>query len=225
MNTLLMLLGSGEFTPAMIGQDRYVIGKTKSPRVAILPTAAGQEDDWWKWVDNGVSHFASLGVPAFGLEVRNRKDAENQKNILALREATIIYISGGDPGYLLSVISDTPLWRCIREMYTGGAALVGSSAGAMVLGGHLISNIYAVFDRGEKNIQWKRALHLVPHTIWPHFDYVIREGREKFDMLMESAPESVVSDWLGIDEDTAVVWEGNEEPKVMGKGKTHWNRI
>lgn len=221
----LMLLGSGEFTPAMVEPDRYVLGLVAAPRVAILPTAAGQEDDWWKWVDNGISHFSSLGVPAFGLNVRNKTDANNPDIISALDEATVLYISGGDPGYLLSVLSGSRLWRRIQDLYTRGMPLAGSSAGAMILGGHLVSNIYQVIDQGEKQIRWVKALNVISHTIWPHFDYIVREQKEKFDTVMASASETIAGDWLGIDEDTAVIWQGNAAPKVIGKGKAHWGSI
>ncbi len=219
----LALFGSGEFTPAMSETDRYLTGNVKAPKVAIVPTAAGQEHDWWKWVDNGIRHFASLGVPAFGIPVRNAQDANTPEKISALGQATLIYISGGDPGYLLSSLEKSLLWERVVGLYESGIPLVGSSAGAMILGGHLVSNIYAVFDQGAPDVAWTRAFGLVPHTIWPHFDYIQSKEHARFTALMENAPADVRRDWLGIDEDTAVIWEGSPKPSVLGKGKAHWS--
>lgn len=223
--TTLALLGSGEFTPSMREVDSYIFRNLKHASIAILPTAAGKEADWWKWVDNGIAHFKTLGMHAFGLRVQKIVDANDDKIVAAAEQANAFYISGGDPGYLLSVLRDSLLWERVRAMYAQGAPLVGSSAGAMVLGGSLVSNIYAVFDRGEKKIQWEGALGVVPHTIWPHFDYAMRQKKGNMTRIMKDAPKDAHDDWLGIDEDTAVIWEGNDTPKVQGRGKAHWGEI
>ncbi len=225
MKKTLVLLGSGEFTPAMKEIDQMIAKDIAPPNVAILPTAAGKEGDWWKWVDQGVAHFAAINISAFGVAIRTKEDAHKKEIISSLQQATIIYISGGDPGYLLSVLTDSPAWDAIHKKYLSGTPLVGSSAGAMILGSHLVSNIYQVFDGGEKTVRWVPAFGLVPHTIWPHFDYIMREDQKKFDELMAHAPATVTSDWLGIDENTAVIWNNREKPVTLGKGRAHWKTL
>jgi len=66
---------------------------------------------------------------------------------------------------------------------------------------------------------------VVPYTIWPHFDSMLKEFREKWNEAMDRAPEDVKTRWLGIDEDTAVIFEPGKKPRVLGKGKAHWGRI
>src|SRR3989304_4232106 len=74
---------------------------------------------------------------------------------------------------------------------------LGSSAGAMLMGEWVLANIYAVIDRGEKNLRWERAMGVVPYTIWPHFDSMLKEFREKWNEAMDRAPEDVKTRWLG----------------------------
>jgi cyanophycinase len=219
---LLILAGSGEFTDAMLETDRYITGKIPSPNVAIIPTAAGKEHDWWKWADMGIRHYASLGVSAFGVAIRAKKDAETPSVLSGLEKANMFYFSGGDPGYVLSVLSGSPAWKIILRKFHQGAALAGSSAGAMMMGSWVLSNIYSVWDKGENAYKWDRALNLVPFTVWPHFDFAMRQFPEKIKSTMEHAPADAKTQWLGIDEDTAVIWEDGREPYVRGNGKAHW---
>src|SRR3989344_3526601 len=155
MKQTMVLVGSGEFTGAMLGIDKRILDRRDKPLVAIVPLAAKQEVDYWKWVDNGVKHFAKLGIEAYGAET-----------------------AGG---------------------------LKRNNAGAFLGGG--------------------RAMGVVPYTIWPHFDSMLKEFREKWNEAMDRAPEDVKTRWLGIDEDTAVIFEPGKKPRVLGKGKAHWGRI
>jgi peptidase E len=51
--------------------DRQIIELYRPKGVVILPTAAGREADFYKWIEMGVDHFAKLGVKAVGLPVIN----------------------------------------------------------------------------------------------------------------------------------------------------------
>ncbi|OGC91745.1 hypothetical protein A2876_01385 [Candidatus Amesbacteria bacterium RIFCSPHIGHO2_01_FULL_48_32b] len=206
----MVLVGSGEFTEAMLGIDKRILDRRDKPLVAIVPLAAKQEVDYWKWVDNGVKHFAKLGIEAYGAETAGE-----------LKRTNAVYFSGGDPGYLLEQVKNGKLW----EEAAKKAIVFGSSAGAMLMGEWVLANIYAVIDRGEKNLRWERAMGVVPYTIWPHFDSMLKEFREKWNEAMDRAPEDVKTRWLGIDEDTAVIFEPGKKPRVLGKGKAHWGRI
>ncbi|MEK7182629.1 MAG: Type 1 glutamine amidotransferase-like domain-containing protein [Patescibacteria group bacterium] len=95
----LALVGSGEFTPAMEEVDRFLLSHIKTPKVAILPTAAGQEPDYYKWIEKGIAHFSGLGIEAHGIPIIARDDAHRLAK--KLHEFNFYYFSGGNPGYLL----------------------------------------------------------------------------------------------------------------------------
>lgn len=215
MSQRIVLVGSGEFTPAMVEVDKYILRDVGKPVVAIVPTAAGQEVDWWKWVDMGVAHFARLRIEAYGVDVRNREDAMTKH----VGEANVVYFSGGDPGYLVGVIKDTPLWKEIEPKQV----IVGSSAGAMLLGKWVLGNIYPVFEQGATKLEWLPATGMTKYTVWPHFDYVVREEGKRWKWLVERMPVEVRKTSIGIDEDTTIVLDEGVEPIVMGRGKAHWD--
>ncbi len=214
----LLLAGSGEFTDAMIDVDRFFLRTIKNPVVAIVPTAAGQEPDWWKWAENGVAHYKKLDIPAFGVRLQTKEDANLPSIIDELNSANVYYFSGGDPRYVLSVINNSAAWKTIYSRFQNGSALAGSSAGAMFLGSWIPSNIKESLEHG-KRATWIKALNLVPYIIWPHFDWGFRMFGNKITTLMEEGQKK--SPWLGIDEDTAVIWKSTDKPLVMGQGKAH----
>lgn len=218
-----MLVGSGEFTQAMNDVDRYLLSLIdNSPTVAILPTAAGMEKLPEKWVKDGVKHFKKLGARPFGLSVLARQDAFDQSLIAKVKTASIIYFSGGHPGYLYSVLKDSPLWQVILNKYESGQAiLVGASAGAMVMGKYVLGNAQEVFFKGEKP-HWSKAFSLVPYCILPHYDFAVKTHPEVVDTITTTAPEQVRKNFLGIDEDTALILINKKNGQILGKRAVHF---
>lgn len=107
-------------------------GSNGSAEVLILPTAAAYEhpDRAVAWAKQ---YFEGLGAQARGLMVLSRADAEDKANAAAIRESRFIYLSGGSPMHLRSVLKDSASWQALTAAWQDGAILAGSSAGAMVL--------------------------------------------------------------------------------------------
>ncbi|HEX7490169.1 MAG TPA: Type 1 glutamine amidotransferase-like domain-containing protein, partial [Candidatus Limnocylindrales bacterium] len=85
--------------------------------------------------------------------------------------ADLIYMSGGKPGHLLSLLLDSAAGAALREAHARGAVIAGCSAGAMVLGGHQIR----VGGRGflHPPIGWEDGLGMVPGiVVVPHYDAI-----------------------------------------------------
>lgn len=212
----LVLCGSGEFTPAMEAIDREVLDGigARVPVVAIVPTAAGQEDTPPAWMAMGSEHFRRLGAEPIGVPVLARADAEDPHWIDAVSRADWIYFSGGHPSYLVDTLRGTPFWAAVLARLRGGAVVAGSSAGAMMLGGR-------AFDpqgRDENGLPLRMglrdALGLLPGVIVaPHFD-VVPEQRWRQWASLRPAGERV----LGIDEDTALL-EQHDGWSVRGRGR------
>ena len=131
------LVGAGEFLPEMGEIDRSLLSSTgrTRPRVAILATASfpDGEEVFQRWLSMGTSHFSQLGAEVEPVVVRDRTDADDSANIQAVGEADLVYLSGGKPAYLLSVLAESALASAIADVHARGAILAGCSAGAMVL--------------------------------------------------------------------------------------------
>ena len=132
----LALVGSGEYTPAMLPVERELIDG-RAPRYVQIPTAAAPEgaDRLRYWEDLGRRQAERLGVTAVPVVARDRAEADDPELAALVAGAGLVYLSGGNPAYLADTLRDTLLWRAIVDAWQAGAALAGCSAGAMAFGG------------------------------------------------------------------------------------------
>ncbi len=217
----LVLVGSGEFTDAMNHVDTYLLTQTNSKTVAILPTAAGQEEHPLQWIKDGVRHFKKLRAKPVGVPILKREDTIKREYLEEIHSAAFIYFSGGYPGYLLDTLIDTPAWQYIYQKYQKGAILAGCSAGAMIMGGKILANGQELFMQEAWPPVWKKASELIPYAIFPHFDWARIQKKELFERIMRQASKEVLRQWIGIDEETALIIIDEKKAQVMGKGTVH----
>lgn len=208
----LLLAGSGEFRPPMVGVDAELLRHTAGspPKVAILPTAAGQENVS-SWIRDGVAHFAALGCEAYGVRALDRAGVDDPQHIAAIEAADLIYLSGGSPGYLVETLRGSAVWDAIMRVWRRGGALAGSSAGAMALGAWTL--VRRAGQVGRMPAHWDAGLNLLPEIgVIPHYD---RFGPERTTARVAEAPSGMVV--LGIDEDTVILCAGGSV-RVLGRG-------
>ncbi len=65
--------------------------------------------------------------------VLGRADAEDEANAAEVRASRFVYLGGGSPMHLRSVLKASPVWEALLDAWRRGAVVAGSSAGAMVL--------------------------------------------------------------------------------------------
>ncbi len=200
MAGILALVGGDELHPGNEPQDEALVRGAEEGPAFVLATAAarGRPD---LAATNAVRWFGELGLSVEELPVRTRTDASSEELADRAAGGGFFYLVGGDPGLVLEVLEGSPVWEAIAGAWRNGAALAGSSAGAMALaewtlvrGGHWP-------DRQQR--RFKRALGLVPRTaVIPHFDTF---GGGWVDSALAGRTEDAVL--LGIDERTAAVWQ------------------
>ncbi len=218
MSGILGLVGSGEFTGAMIDVDKFLLKHTPNPVVAVFPTAAGEETDYKRWIDMGVKHFEKLRAKVFGVDLSTRKDSKDPGILKQIEEANFYYFSGGNPGYLFDMLKETSAWKLINGRFQNGATLVGSSAGAMVMGKKVWARVYDFARKGVLK-PWENGLEVVDFGIVPHFDYIQNSfSKEKLEVMESNYPAGVPI--IGIDENTAYI-RIRDKREVMGRGKVH----
>jgi len=127
----LALVGGSEWTDGC-SFDAELWEASGQAEVLILPTAAAYEHPE-RAVDTARHWFASLGATARGLMVLSRRDAEDADMVREVRDARFVYLGGGSPLHLRSVLKDSPVWSSLVDAWRDGAVVAGSSAGAMVL--------------------------------------------------------------------------------------------
>jgi cyanophycinase len=213
MSGTLALVGSGEFLDAMRPTDALLLDKVGGPtlaRVVVLPTASAPDGRavFERWAALGRTHFAALGASVGVVMLARREDASDPAIVGQIAAANVVYLSGGKPGFLLQTLRGTPAWAAIEQVYARGGVLAGCSAGAMVLGGALLT------PRLRLGRPWlfEDAFGLVPGSvILPHYDAMPAWIGA---LVRRSLPPSFTL--LGIDEHTALI-SGGDSWTVHGR--------
>ena len=110
----IALVGSGEYLPQAQSLEsellRLAISRGKRNTFIQIPTAASKEGsdslDFWK--SRGADQGIRIGCEVKYLPVLNREDAHNPQWIEDVKDAGLIYFSGGDPVHLADTFRDTP---------------------------------------------------------------------------------------------------------------------
>lgn len=194
----IALVGSGEYLPVMAEIEAWLLAD-RPARYVQLATAAAPEGpaSLQRWHDLGAQAAARLHAEQVVIDVRTRQDAEQQSWADAIAGAGLVYLSGGNPGFLARTLHGTRVWDAIRQAWLGGASLAGCSAGAMALAGY-------VPDFRHPRSGGTQGLGVVPDArILPHFDRYARWMPDLALRPLVSQDTSVI----GIDEDTALVAE------------------
>ena len=211
----IALVGSGEYLPQAQALEsellRLGISRGKTNTFIQIPTAAGKEGadrlDFWK--SRGADQGARIGCEVKYLPVLTREDAHNPQWIAEVKDAGLIYFSGGDPVHLADIFRDTPLWSAIVSAWNSGASLAGCSAGAMAFGGKII---------GIRRSHVSEGLNLLPDIeVIPHYDKFLGwlPDRVSAAIIRQDADATLI----GIDEDTALVL--TDAWRKYGPGKVH----
>lgn len=205
------LLGSGEFLGDMERLDRSLLNG-RPPRVVHLPTAAGQESGrrLRYWRDLARAHFVDrIGVEVDTVGVLDINSANDPANVARLDGAGLIYLSGGNPGYLAAALRDSAVLHRIHQLMDEGVAIAGCSAGASAL-----TAIAPDVRSGQGD---DAGLRLIANlAVIPHYDAARRRRKRMIDLFLRSVPEDVTV--VGVDENTAIVTHDRETFEVYGVG-------
>lgn len=206
MAGVLALVGGGEWREGC-SFDAELLERSGGSEVVVLPTAAAYEgpDKAVAWA---TTWFAGLGATVRGLDVLERHDALDEAHVEVLRNARFIYLSGGSPLHLRSVLKESPAWEALSAAWHDGAVLAGSSAGAMVLCDPMVDPRGGAFTVGLGLVE---NLAVVPHAPAEGF---ATEHRRTLELVGEGLLVA------GIAEETALVRERDGTWHRAGAGTT-----
>jgi cyanophycinase len=200
----LALVGGAEWREGCRKFDAALLEASGSAEVLVLPTAAAYEHPG-RAVEHATAYFEDLGGRARGLMVLGRTEAEDPANAEAVRAARFVYIGGGSPMHLRSVLKGSRLWEALLEAWRDGAVLAASSAGAMVLCDPMVDPRGGAYTVG---------LGLVANlSVFPHHDTAPAHLRER---STELRPDGAIL--AGVDEQTALIREPDGGWRVAGQG-------
>lgn len=101
--------------------------------VVVLPTASAFEDSTAALAASDAL-FSACDVRTIVCRVLTRTDANSEDFATVVRAANAVFLLDGSAMHARSVLTTSPVWDAVREAHQRGAVVVGSGAGAMVLG-------------------------------------------------------------------------------------------
>lgn len=190
----LALVGGGEWTEGCVF-DEQLVRDSGSDRVAIIPAAAAFEDRVGT-VQRASDWFKRLGVEVDIIDVYRRSEALDPARSAALASSRFVYLAGGSPMHLRSVLKDTPCWDSVLKVFSSGGVLAGSAEGASVLCSHMVDSRGGAFTVG---LGLLTNLTVIPrHNLW---------SEDKLHRTVQLAQRTLSV--VGIDERTALCWDGS----------------
>jgi cyanophycinase len=198
----IALLGGGEWTEPYRELDKRLLEQAGTTDVYVLPTASAFEHPD-RVVERATAWFDGLGGTVEGLHVLNRRDAEADSHVRAVRSARFIYLADGSPLHLRSVLKSSELYGAIVHAYERGAVIAASGAGATVLCDPMVDPRGGAYTVG---------LGLVPGiAVFPYHGTAADHIRERsIDLLPADAT------LVGVEEHTAIVRDGSGKWEVVG---------
>jgi len=162
--------------------------------------------------------FRELGVRDLNVvDIRSREDAYNSETVAKVRDAGVVYFTGGDQLRITSQVGDSPTFQCLMEIYRRGATIAGTSAGAAAM-----SETMLISGPGDQSNEIS-TLGMAPGlgflsgvVVDSHF-----AERGRFGRLLGAVAQNPKNLGLGIDEDTAIFVEREEHFRVLGSGAVY----
>jgi cyanophycinase len=212
---VLALVGSGEYSPQMQEFETELLHSAflrgKKNIFVQIPTASSHEgeDKRSYWRRRGEEQAERIGCEVLYLPIHEGEDAFNPDYVDAIRDAGLIYFSGGDPHRIADVFKGSPLWDEICNQWMSGTSLAGCSAGAMAFGGTIM---------GIRKSSHSEGLNLLPDIeVIPHYDKMLGWLPDRVAAFIARAGADTTL--IGIDENTALVMDDGW--RVRGAGKAH----
>ena len=199
-------------------RDRVILSRFstlaggRDATVAVISTASSmglEAGERYKQVlgELGVSRVKTIHAVT-------RAQANDEAAALAIRDATGIFMTGGNQLRLSSTIGGTRLADAVLDQFRKGAVVAGTSAGASAMSSHMIAFGASGATPKHRMAQIAAGLGVLPGVIVDqHFQQRNRLGR-----LLSLIAQNPSLLGLGVDEDTAGVVSPDHVMEVIGRG-------
>ncbi|MFO7769577.1 MAG: cyanophycinase [bacterium] len=200
----LVVVGGGGTPPSVVARALELAGGP-SARVSVLPQASSREEAG----EGTVEMFMEAGgVDAAVVRLDTLEGALDR-----LRSSDLIWMPGGSQNRFMEAVRETPVPSVMRQRYREGAVVGGTSAGAAVQSGRMITG-----DADLEAIRAGATETVAGLGLWA--EVIVDQhflARQRISRLFAAVLDHPDLLGIGIDERTAVV-RGPGSFEVMGEG-------
>jgi len=198
----LIIIGGGAIPDSLFSFFANYCGGKDQP-VVYIPTATTDE----AYIQNGehLLKFTSRGFNNLStIHTRNKKEADDPKNIALLRNAKGLYFGGGDQQLIADAYAGTKLYDEMIALLDRGGVIMGTSAGATIMGSLMIGG--DARNDISKKYTLNPAFSFMTNTA---LDQHVLARNRQFDLIpvIEHYPGTL---GIGIDESTAIIVEAGQ---------------
>ncbi len=225
----LIIVGGGSMPDSLFEFFAKHCGGKDQP-IVYIPTATTDE----QYIQEGghLVKFTSRGFTNVAtIHTRDKAKADEHKNIELLRKAKGIFFGGGDQDLIAAAYGGTQLYKEMLALLDRGGVIMGTSAGATIMGALLVGGD-ARKDLA-KNYPFQPAFSFIQNV---DIDQHVLARNRQFDLIpvIENHPTHL---GVGIDESTAIIVEGNQfkvwgnsyvmvyNAKEWAKQKATWGKV
>ena len=186
----LFIAGGGELPPDVHRKFWKLAGERGGQLVIVPAYAATRRDidrlkaEWKAWP------FRSIQV----LQASSREEAFDPKFSLPIQQASAVWLSGGEQGWLAQLYAETPVERQLQALLDRGGVIGGTSAGASIM-------TRVMIEEGGKQAKLNRGLDLLKDSVVDQ--HVFHRNRPQ--RLMGAVRNQPHLIGFGVDEGTALV--------------------
>ena len=203
----LIIVGGGSMPDSLFEFFAQYCGGKDQP-VVYIPTATSDE----KYIQEGghLEKFSSRGFTNLStIHTRDKTKADDPKNIALIQKAKGLFFGGGDQDLIAAAYGGTQLYQAFLDLLDRGGVIMGTSAGATIMGSLLVGgdarkDLTASFP-------FQPAFSFVQNM---DIDQHVLVRNRQFDLIpvIEKYPTHL---GVGIDESTAIIVEAGRF-KVWG---------
>ena len=213
--TAIMVIGGAEdkVHGREILQTFFYRSGGSEARLAIIPSASREPvivGDRYQGI------FGEMGAKEIRvLDIRDRAQGSDSQFQDYIEECTGVFLTGGDQLRLCGLLSDTPLMERVRQrVHLGEITLAGTSAGAAVMGHHMIAGGGSGESPNRSLVDMAIGLGIIPEVIVDQH-FLNRNRTARLMSAIAGHPDRL---GIGIDEDTCAMFERDGWMQVIGKG-------
>ncbi len=206
----LLIIGGGTKPAALIRRMIDESGvKKDNGYVIILPMASAEQDSAIYYMKKQLIEYGVANVTGFMI---HSADQVRSSQLDSIKNASLIYFTGGDQQRFMNIVQNTPVERAIIAAHDNGHLIAGTSAGASVMTGKMITGNELKHPKYEStfstiepdNIETIPGLGLVTGVIIDQH-FIIRSRENRMFTAVLQYPQIV---GIGIDHSTAILVDG-----------------
>lgn len=225
----LIIIGGGSIPDSLFSFFANYMGGKDQP-IVYIPTATTDEE----YIQKGehLIKFSSRGFTNLStIHTRNKKEADDPKNLALMRNAKGLYFGGGDQQLIADAYAGTKLYDEFIALLNRGGVIMGTSAGATIMGSLMVGG--DARDDISKKYAFNPAFSFMTNTA---LDQHVLARNRQFDLIpvIEHYPGTL---GIGMDESTAIIVEAGQfkvwgisyamlyDPKDWAEQKKKWGAV